>query len=409
MNTPNDLNRRDFFKAGAATTAALSLSCASVEEQTSSRTRLRTPLCDLLGIEYPILQSGMAPIGGPELAAAVSAAGGLGILGCAHQTPDEVRRRIREVRRRTDRPFGVNLLLHEQLWPPVDTATFSDEMVQRVHAVLNRFRARLGLAPRADRPPTRPDHVTGAIEVILEERVPVFSIGLGNPPAALVERFHAQSAKVVAMIATVEDARAVAANGVDVIIAQGSDAGGHRSTWRKPRSAQHAGIGTMSLVPEVVGAVEVPVVATGGIANGRGIIAAIALGAQGVMIGTRFIATQESLARDFYKSALVDAGSNDTVVTDAYTGLYARLLRNTYIDEYDASGAPTFPGYAHLGVNNDILTAALNRADKNFYPLWSGQGVGMVKDVLPAQEVLQSLVRESNAALRQLTTLRNGS
>ena len=399
---PSDLNRRDFLKAGAAASVTTALGCATSVNSSSPRARLRTPLCDLLQIEYPILQSGMAPIGGPELAAAVSAAGGLGILGCAHQPPDEVRRRIREVRRRTDRPFGVNLLLHEQVWPPIDTSTFSDDIVRRVHEVLNRMRTRLGLPVRNDRPATRPNHVPAALEVMLEERVPVFSVGLGNPPKELVDRFHAQGSKVIAMIATVEDARAVAANGVDVIIGQGSDAGGHRSSWRKPPSPQHAAIGTMSLVPEVVQAVAVPVVAAGGITTGRGIVAALALGAQGALIGTRFIATAESLARDFYKNALLGAGSNDTVITDAYSGLYARLLRNSYIEEYAASNAPTLSGYVQNSVNNDIVTAAVNRQDRAYYPLWSGQGVGMVKEVLPAAAVLQELVREAEATLKNL-------
>ncbi|HUG40517.1 MAG TPA: nitronate monooxygenase family protein [Longimicrobiales bacterium] len=402
MREPAGWNRREFLKVGAVAGAAATVGCAPHALPAAPRPRLRTRLCDLLGIEYPVLQSGMAPVGGPELAAAVSAAGGLGILGVAHVAPEEVRNRIREVRRRTDRPFGANLLLHEQVWPPVDAATFADGTVAAIHAVLNRFRARLGLAPRHDRPPTRPNHVPGAIEVIIEERVPVFSVGLGNPSRELVERFHAQGATVVAMVATVEDARAVAANGVDAIVAQGSDAGGHRSTWTKPPSAQHAAIGTMSLVPEVVAAVDVPVLAAGGVTNGRGIVAALALGADGVLVGTRFIATSEARARDFYKQALVDGRGDTTVVTDAYSGLYARLLRNTYTEEYDASGAPTLPGYAQLGMNGDVLTEALNRADPGYYPLWAGQGVGMVGDVRPAGDVLRDLVREAESALREL-------
>ncbi|HEX6064675.1 MAG TPA: nitronate monooxygenase family protein [Longimicrobiales bacterium] len=270
---------------------------------------------------------------------------------------------------------------------------------------MNRFRARLGLPLRNDRPATRPDHVPDVIEVILEERVPVFSIGLGNPARELVDRCHAQGTKVIAMVATAEDARAVAARGVDVIVAQGSEAGGHRSTWRKSPSAQHAAIGTMSLVPEVVRAVNMPVVAAGGITSGRGVVAALALGAQGAMIGTRFIATPEARARDFYKQALIEGRSDDTVITDAYTGLYARLLRNTYIDSYDASSAPTLPGYLQLNVNNDIIAKALNDEDRNFYPLWAGQGVGMIKDLRPAAEVLHEVVREAEAALSVLNSL----
>ena len=409
MPSPHDLNRREFLKTSAVGTAAVSLGCATTRSSPSARPRLRTPLCDLLGIEYPVLQSGMAPIGGPELAAAVSAAGGLGILGAAHLPADEVRRRIQEVRRHTDRPFGVNLLLHEQMSPPVDAATFSDSIVQSIHGVLNRFRARLGLPARNDRPATRPDHVPAVIEVLLEERVPVFSIGLGNPPRELVDRFHAQGAKVIAMVATAADARTVAGNGVDAIVAQGGDAGGHRSSWRKPPSAQHAVIGTMSLVPEVA-QMEVPVIAAGGITNGRGVIAALALGAQGAMVGTRFIATPESRARDFYKQALIHGGSDSTVITDAYTGLYARLLRNTYIDEYDASRAPTLPGYLQLNVNNDIIAKALNDEDRNFYPLWAGQGVGMIRELRPAGDVLHDIVREAEAVLSELhrVTARSG-
>jgi nitronate monooxygenase len=185
------------------------------------------------------------------------------------------------------------------------------------------------------------------------------------------------------MVTTPDAARAVAANGVDVVIAQGSEAGGHRSDWRKPQTVQHNAIGTMSLVLDVVRAVNVPVLAAGGITNGAGVIAALALGAQGVLVGTRFIATQESLARAFYKDALLSADSNDTMVTDAYTGLYARLLRNSYIEQYDGSGAPTLPGYAQLGANNDILAHALERADLDYYPLWAGHGVGMVKTYAP--------------------------
>jgi len=395
-------DRREFLRLGAATTAAATVGAMPA----SAVARLRTPICQLLGIEYPILQSGMAPIGGPELAAAVSAAGGLGILGAAHLAPDEVRRRIREVRRRTSRPFGVNLLLHEQVWPPVDASTFSEQTTSAIHAVLNRMRTALGLAARTQPPPTRPNHVPGAIEVILEERVPVFSIGLGNPPRELVQRFHSQGAKVIAMVTTVDDARAVVANGVDVVVAQGSDAGGHRSNWRKPPSAQHGAIGTLSLIPAMTGAIKVPVVAAGGIADGRGIIAAMALGAQGVLVGTRFIATHESLAQDFYKQALIRAGSADTVITDAYTGLYARLLRNSYIEQYDASGAPALPGYVQLGLNNDIVAHALNRQDPQFYPCWAGQGVGLVRDVRPARDVMQQLIAEAAKAVESVAALR---
>ena len=394
--------RRDFLRAGLASTAA-TVGCATTGGSGRASPRaLRTALCDLLNIDVPILQAGMAPLAGPELAAAVSEAGGLGIIAAAHQTPEEVRARIRRVRELTARPFGVNLLLHEDVAPPIDARSIPDDVVRAAQAALDRFRDRLGLPRSSARPETRPDHAPAAIEVILEERVSVFSVGLGNPSRALVDRCHAQGTKVIAMACTPEDARALADNGVDVVIAQGSEAGGHRSTWRRQPSAQHAAIGTLALVPQVVDAVQVPVVAAGGVSDGRGIVAALALGASGVLVGTRFVATRESRAAEFYKEALRSTRGDATVVTDAYSGMYARLIRNTFITEYDASGAPTLPGYLQSAISRDIVAAAAERRDLAHYPMWAGQGVGMIDDLPSAAELMARLVQESAAAMMSL-------
>ncbi len=400
--TPDLPNRRDFLRAGVASTAA-ALGCATTPGTSETvGTRLRTELCDLLGIEYPILQAGMAPVAGPELVAAVSAAGGLGILAAAHMAPDEVRTRIHRVRELTDRPFGVNLLLHTEVWPPVDAATFPDVVVRAVQTVLNRFRARFNIAPTFARPATRPNYVPAVIEVLLEEKVPVFSIGLGNPPREVVERFHVAGSKVIAMVSTVEDARAVARSGVDAVIAQGYEAGGHRSTWVKRPTAQHAAIGTMSLVPQVAEAVRIPVIAAGGITTGRGVLASIALGASGVLIGTRFVATRESRAPDFYKEGLRTNGSDSTVITDAYSGLYARLIRNTFITQYEESKAPVLTGYVQGSVARDIVAAAAERRDAEYYPMWAGQGVGMIRDIPAAADVMKALVLEYQQAAARI-------
>ena len=392
--------RRGFLRAGIASTAATTLGCASavVRPRVDSPT-LRTSLCDTFGIRYPILQAGMAPVAGPELVAAVSNAGGLGILAAAHMPPEEVRTRIRRVRELTDKPFGVNLLLHTEVWPPVEPATFSDTVVERMHEVLNRFRDRLGIPRGFARPARRPNHVPAVIELLHEERVPVFSVGLGNPPREVVDRFHARGARVIAMVSTVPDARAVAAHGVDAIVAQGGEAGGHRSTWVKAPSPQHAAIGTMVLVPQVVDAVNVPVIAAGGITDGRSVAAALTLGASGVLVGTRFVASREGRAPDFYKEALTRRDSDSTVVTDAYSGLYARLLRNRFIDEYTASGAPVLSGYLQGSAAGDVVRAAAERRDAEHYPMWAGQGVGMIRDVPAAGEIVAQLVQQSTAAL----------
>jgi nitronate monooxygenase len=209
----------------------------------------RTELCDLLGIEYPILQSGMGNVAGPDLVAEVCEAGGLGILASLNQPPDTIRENIGKVRQLTRRPFGVNLWFHRDIRPPADVATVPEATVREVQGVLNRFRDRLGLPAATAGLSPMPDLVDAAVEVILDERVPVWSIGLGDPGRALVDRCHARGIKVVAMVATVEDARVVADAGVDVIVAQGSEAGGHRSTWVKRESREAASIGTMALAP----------------------------------------------------------------------------------------------------------------------------------------------------------------
>jgi nitronate monooxygenase len=364
--------------------------------------RLRTSLCDLLGIRYPILQSGMGGVAGPELVAEVSRAGGLGILAALRLTGDQLRSGIRRVRELTDRPFGVNLWLHTEIRPPVDPATLPEDTVRRVQGALNTFRDRLGLSATTARPAPVPDLIDEAFDIILEERVPVWSIGLGNPGRDMVARCRERGVKVVAMVATVDDARAVAASGVDAVVAQGSEAGGHRSTWVKPASRDAAQVGAMALIPQIVDAVDLPVIAAGGIADGRGIAAALALGAVGALLGTRFVATRDSAAADFLKKALLEQGSEATTVTDAFTGLYARVLKNAFTDGYRASGAPVLPALLQSSAAQDIYAAATKQQNREYVAIHAGQSVGMVHDLPGAAEVVETLVRETRAALRAL-------
>jgi nitronate monooxygenase len=363
---------------------------------------LRTALCDVLGIEYPILQSGMGNVAGPELVAEVSRAGGLGILAGLNVPPDELRSRIRHVRGLTDRPFGVNLWLHTELRPPADPATIPDDRLAAVHAVLNRFRARLGLQPSSKRPAAVPDLIPAQIEAILEERPAVFSVGLGDPGPDLVARCRERGIKVVAMVATVEDARTVAASGVDVVVAQGGEAGGHRSTWVKRPAPDAANVGAIALIPQVVDAVTVPVVAAGGIADGRGLVAALALGATGILLGTRFVATRESMAPEFWKKSLLEREGDDTTVTDAISGLWLRTLRNTYIEEYRAANAPVLPPLLQTRAASDVIEEAARRGDGEYFPMLAGQGVGLVRDLPGAGEVVETIVREARVVLAAL-------
>jgi nitronate monooxygenase len=363
---------------------------------------LRTALCDLLGIEYPVIQSGMGSVAGPDLVAEVSRAGGLGILAGLNVPPEELRGRIRRVRELTDRPFGVNLWLHTELRPPADPATIADDRLAAVHAVLNGLRADLGLPARSARPGAVPDIIAAQVEVLLEERPAVFSIGLGDPGPDLVVRCRAQGIKVVAMVATVEDARAVVESGVDVVVAQGSEAGGHRSTWVKRPSPEAATVGTLALVPQIVDAVPVPVVAAGGISDGRGLAAALVLGAVGILLGTRFVATRESMAPAFWKKSLLEREGDDTTITDAFSGLWLRTLRNTYTARYQTSGAPVLPPLLQTQAAQDVVEEARRRGEGEYFPMLAGQGVGLIRDLPGAGEVVETIVREARAALTGL-------
>ena len=363
---------------------------------------MRTSLCDVLGIEHPILQSGMGGVAGPELVAEVSRAGALGILAGLNIPGDELRKRIRRVRELTDRPFGVNLWLHTELRPPTDPATIPDSVLRQVQGTLNRFRERLGIPSITGRPDPVPDLVDEAIGVILEERVPVFSTALGMPDVALVRRCWERGVKVVAMVATVQDARRAADAGADVVIAQGSEAGGHRSTGAKGPSAESASVGTLALVPQVVDAVNVPVVAAGGIADGRGLVAALALGAVGILLGTRFVATRESMAQEFYKKALLESEADATTVTDAFSGLYARALRNRFTCEYADAGAPVLPALLQRNAAADVFAASIAQGDGSYMPMWSGQSVGLIRDLPGAAEIVETIVREARAVISDL-------
>lgn len=367
-----------------------------------STTRLHTPLCDLLGIEHPLLQAPMATVATPELVAAVSNAGGMGILPGVMAPPEHLRRQIGEVRTMTDRPFGVNLLLHQVFMSPVDTATIPGEVIDAAQATLNGFRRRLGLDEVTSGPPTLPDFVESAFTVILEERVPVFSTGLGIPSAAMVNRCHDRGIRVVTQVATVKDARLAVDNGVDVIVAQGSEAGGHRMTGTKAPDKEYAAIGTLALVPQVVEAVDVPVVAAGGIVSGRGLAAALMLGAVGGLAGTRFIACAESGALPFHKGALLQSDGDSTVLTDVFTGLYARCLRNAYIDEYASAGAPVLPGGVQLAAAMDIAAAAAAQSNPDYYALYAGQGAGLIHDLPSAAEIVRTIVEQATEAIAAL-------
>jgi nitronate monooxygenase len=357
-------------------------------------------LTALLNIRYPLIQSGMGRVAGPELAAEVSRAGGLGIVAGLNVPPADLRDQIRRLRSlAAGAPFGVNLWLHPDLLAPIDPATLPSRDITTVNAALNTARRAVAVPESNASPDKPPDWLPAAIDVVLDEQAPVWSVGLGLPPPDLVARCHRRSVKVMAMVTNVDDARAASAAGIDIIVAQGAEAGGHRSTWR---AGARSDVGTFALIPEIVDAVNVPVVAAGGIADGRGLVAARALGAAGVLMGTRFVATRESLAPDPWKQAILRSTSDSTTVTRAFTGLPARVVRNRFVDEYEATDAPVLPGLLQAALEQDIWTAAVRRNDGEYFPMFAGQSVGIIHELPGAAEVVRTIVEQAEAVARNL-------
>lgn len=313
---------------------------------------LKTVLCDLLSIEYPILQGGMAWVATAELAAAVSEAGALGIIAAGNSPPEAVRSEIRKLRSFTNRPFGVNIGLFS---PYVDSL----------------------------------------MELAVAERVPVITTGAGNPGKYLPILKEA-GIKVIPVVASVALAKRLERAGVDALIAEGMESGGHIGE-----------ITTMALVPQIVDAVKIPVIAAGGIADGRGLTAALALGAVGVQIGTRFICAAECTAHPNYKNAIIAAGDRDTTIT-GYPGHYVRVLRNRLTRRYEElvrQGA-SVEELSQLGVNK--LRAAVVDGDVTDGSVMAGQSSALVKKIEPAAEIIRSIVEEAEKVLRKLGEMIDG-
>jgi nitronate monooxygenase len=356
-----------------------------------------TALCALLGIEHPIIQSGMSRVAGPELVAAVSNAGGLGILAALRLEPDDLRGQIRQIRALTARPFGVNLWLHPGVVSPIAPDAIDPRALDGAQRRLNEVRAHLGIPPSSTPPPRFPDLVARNLDVIVEERVPVWSIGLGNPTAEMVSRCHDRSIRVMAMVTNAEDARAVAGRGVDVVVAQGVEAGGHRSNWTHEARDE---AGTFVIVPKIVDAVAQPVIAAGGIVDGRGVAASLALGAAGVMLGTRFIATRESIAPDFFKQAVLKAGPGDTTISSAFTGLPMRALRNAFTSEY--GDAPVLPPMLQSAAAEDIFRSAGARGLAQYTAMPAGESAGLITDLPSAADVVRTIGEQVDRIARSL-------
>jgi nitronate monooxygenase len=360
-----------------------------------------TRLSELLNIKYPIAQAGMGGHTTPELVAAVSNAGGLGILGASRITAQQLKNAIRKIKSLTNRPFGVNLVLA----PPEP----GNKDVASAQRFLDRFRQELNIPPSTanvdqNQIQVPPSPIFDHLRIILEEeRVPVLSIGLGDP-TKLVDQAHTSNAKVMAMVTTVEEAVKVVKGGVDIVVAQGAEAGGHRSTFQFDTNGEGEVpmIGTLALVPQIVDAVAVPVVAAGGIMDGRGLVASLALGAAGVLLGTRFMVARESGTFQAYQQRMFAAKETDTVITRSFSGRPARAIRNRFTEEYRKSGSKPLAWPLQALAADDIYGAAQETNKVEYYPLLAGQGLRLLKKNQGAAEIINEIVQDANNIISRL-------
>jgi nitronate monooxygenase len=348
-----------------------------------------TPFTERMGIRHPLVLAPMA--GGPStpaLCAAVSEAGGLGSYGAAYVAPAKVRELIREIRKATSRPFAINLFADEGV--PADAET-----LRRAQDAVARYRAELGLPPPGPPPAAVP--LREAFAVLVEERVPVFSFTFGIPPRDMLEACREAGIATMGTATSVAEARALEASAVDFICAQGAEAGGHRGTF--DRAAEPPLIGTMALVPQVVDAVRAPVVAAGGIMDGRGFAAALALGASAASLGTAFLRCPEAGTSAPYRAALREARDDATTVTRAFSGRAARGLANRFTREM--AGAPLAPYLVQNWLTREIRAAAAKAGDAGLLSLWAGQAAALSRE-LPARELVAQILREADAVLTRL-------
>ena len=312
-------------------------------------------LCQMLGIRYPICQAGMYSVAYGKLAAAVSNAGGLGVIGSAFMDPEQLRRELQLVKNETDKPYGVDILFAEVGGGDATASGYTQEVE---------------------------DHIA----VTFEEGCSVIVSGLGDP-GRIVPRAHDAGMKVMSLVGTSRQAKKVEVSGVDAVIASGQEGGGHVGR-----------VGTLPLVAKVVDSVDIPVLAAGGISDGRGLVAALALGAQGVWMGTRFIATKEARGHHNYKQKIVDIDEDGTIVTRGHSGKTARIIRNKFT-EYWAShekDIKPFP-YQLREVGEPASVRGRMEGDVEHGVLAAGQGSGVIDSIPPAGAVVEAIMAEARA------------
>jgi nitronate monooxygenase len=349
-------------------------------------------MLDLFGIELPIILAPMAGPGNAALAIAVSEAGGLGSLPCAQLSGTEIRTAVETIRRSTSRPINLNFFCHR---PPI--VERDRELEWR--AQLKRYYLELELDPEAPlAPPSRKPFDPDSCSLIEEFKPEIVSFHFGLPAQNLLDRVKAAKARVIGSATTVREARWLESHGCDAIIAMGLEAGGHRGNFLSDDMARQ--IGTFALVPQIVDAIKVPVIAAGGIADARGIVAALALGASAVQIGTAYLFCPEARVAPLHLEALTNASDDDTMITNVFTGRPARGIVNRLMLEVGPMGS-TVPKFPLASSAVGPLRAKSEQAgSRDFMNLWSGQAARLARRSVPAGEMTRALASEALARLQ---------
>ena len=348
-------------------------------------------LTEQLGIDHPIIQAPMA--GGPstaELVSAVSNAGALGSLGVGYLSPEQIDAEIKKVKKLTSKPFNVNLFV-----PEINQESKPSE---KVLEKLTEFSKELGINP--PQTPGSPKYTfEDQLAVVLDNNVPVFSFTFGVPEQRFMEQLKEKGVLIIGTATCTEEAIMLEKAGCNAIVAQGSEAGGHRGTFATTEGTPM--IGGLSLVPQVVDKVQVPVIASGGIMDGRGIAASLALGASAVQIGTAFLTCEEAGVSKPWLDSIINSKDTSTVLTKAFSGKYARGIKNRFIDEMSPmeNEVPSYP--IQNSLTRSIRNASKEEGNADFLSLWAGQGSPMSRRC-SAHDLIYSLVSETRETLLRI-------
>ncbi|WP_066062836.1 NAD(P)H-dependent flavin oxidoreductase [Neobacillus soli] len=344
-------------------------------------------LTKLLKIKYPIIQAPMAGgVTSSELVAGVSNTGGLGMIGAGYMSPDQMQNQIREIRQLTDKPIGVNLFLPSNY-------TANEEKLHKAKALLQSVKEKFNIEKEPVLPAHEQDIKTfnEQLNIIIEEKVPICSFTFGLPSPEVVVKMREFGIIMIGTATTVQEALMNEKAGMNAVVVQGSEAGGHRGTFHTEE--KHSLIGLMSLIPQVADRINLPLIAAGGIMDGRGIMAAKCLGAVGVQMGTAFLVCEESGANTLHKEAIINASEEEVILTKAFSGKMARGLNNTFIEEMSRY-EDVFPEYPLQNeLTKEIRKASAANGTTEYMSLWSGQSPRIAKK-LTVRELMNNIVMD---------------